>query len=59
MATPNTAFRLTPEDLALLDAVMEYTGVSSRSDALRYALRYWARKEGRDVKPKKKARTRR
>jgi hypothetical protein len=41
--------RLAAEDLAILDAIQERVGVFSRSDALRFALRYYAKAEGLDV----------
>jgi hypothetical protein len=46
MNTKQTPFRLTPEDLSLLDAVISHVGVRSRSEALRVVLRSYARTEG-------------
>jgi hypothetical protein len=55
MVTPNIVFRLTDDDLALLEEIRVFTGVRTRAEALRYALRYWRRHEGRAaVKPKPK-----
>lgn len=53
-----TAFRLTEEDIALLDAAKEHAGVLSRSEAFRYVLRAWARSEGIDLKRGRKPRKR-
>jgi hypothetical protein len=39
METKVTNFRLTDEDLETLDNLQEYRGLSTRSDALRYALK--------------------
>lgn len=64
MITKLTPFRLTPEDLVLLDACQEHVGVRSRSEAFRAVLRSYARSEGLLLKvthntpmktPKKKA----
>jgi len=49
-----TTMRLAAEDLAILDAIQESVGVFSRSDALRYALRYYAKAEGLGVAGKEK-----
>jgi len=46
-----TAFRLTDEDLALIDAAKRKSGMLSRADALRYVLRFWAEAVG--VEPSK------
>ena len=58
MATvKQTAFRFTAEDLALLDAIQQHTGISSRIDALRAVIRQYVRAEGIEVgKPKRKPR---
>lgn len=53
-----TAFRLTEEDLALLEAARERAGVLSRTEALRYVLRVWARTEGVELKRGRKPRKR-
>jgi hypothetical protein len=51
-----TAFRFTAEDLALLDAIQKHVGTSSRTEALRTLLRYYARAEGLEVgKSKRRA----
>lgn len=43
MATAKqTTIRLAAEDLAILDAIQVNTGLFSRSDALRFALRKYA-----------------
>ena len=50
-----TTMRLAAEDLAILDAIQERTGLFSRSDALRFALRHYAKTEGVELgaaKPK-------
>lgn len=44
-----TAFRLTDEDLAILDEAKRRSGMLSRADALRFLLRYWAKRERVDV----------
>jgi Arc/MetJ-type ribon-helix-helix transcriptional regulator len=44
-----TAFRLNDEDLAILDEAKRKGGMISRADALRFLLRYWARREKVDV----------
>ena len=56
MATAKqTTMRLADEDLAILDVIQERIGLFSRSDALRFALRHYARTEGIDIaKPKPK-----
>ena len=58
--TPATAFRLTPEDLAVLDALAEALsrkfGRQTRSDVLRIALRALAASEGVKVGTAKKKR---
>jgi hypothetical protein len=41
-----TAFRLTEEDLALLDEAKRRSGLLSRTEALRLVLREWARSVG-------------
>lgn len=41
-----TAIRLDDQDYALLDEVQRRTGLSSRSDALRYVLRQYAQQHG-------------
>jgi len=53
-ALKQTAFKLTKEDLALLDAAREHAGVLSRAEAFRYLLRYWARAEGMKVETKRR-----
>lgn len=49
MAMRQTAFRLTDEDLAILDAAKRKSGMLSRADALRYVLRFWAERAKVDV----------
>ena len=49
MAMKQTAFRLTDEDLAILDAAKRKSGMLSRADALRYVLRFWAERAKVDV----------
>jgi hypothetical protein len=41
-----TAFRFTAEDLVMLEAIREHTGVRSRVDALRAVIRHYVRSEG-------------
>lgn len=54
MATAKqTTIRFAPEDLAILDAVLERTGLFTRSDALRYIIRKFAESEGITVVPAK------
>jgi hypothetical protein len=55
--TTQTAFRLEDLDFAILDAVKQRMGFVARSDALRYVLREYARREGIEPgkpKPRKK-----
>ena len=56
MPLKQTAFRLDPEDFAILEAVKRHMGFAARSDALRYVLRDYARRENLDLgtKPKRK-----
>lgn len=55
MTMRQTAFRLTEYDFKVLDFIKKQMGFASRATALRYALRYHARKEGfKPTKPKKK-----
>lgn len=52
-----TAFRLTDEDVAILDEAQRRSGLITRSEALRLVLREWARASGVEVKvPRKRAR---
>jgi hypothetical protein len=51
-----TAFRFTDEDLAIIDAIQQYTGTGTRIDALRVALRGYQRAEGIEVPRSKGAR---
>ncbi len=44
-----TAFRLTDEELELLDVIQGETGIRSRMDALRTVLRYYAEAKGLPV----------
>lgn len=44
--TKLSAFRLTPDDLVILDACQDHVGVQSRSEALRAILRAYVRAEG-------------
>ena len=41
-----TAFRLTEEELELLDVIQGQTGIRSRMEALRTVLRYYAEAKG-------------
>ena len=58
MATAmQTTIRLGPEDLAILEAIQTKTGIFSRSDALRFALRRYAELDGIDfsaARPKRR-----
>ena len=36
-----TAFRLTDEDLAIIDTAKEYLGYADRTETVRYLLRQW------------------
>jgi hypothetical protein len=48
-----TAFRFTEEDLVMLEAIREHTGVRSRVDSLRVVIRHYVRCEGIQIgKPK-------
>lgn len=51
--TKSTAFRFTDEDLALLDAIQQHTGIRSRTEALRAAIRGYVRAEGIEVTKKR------
>jgi hypothetical protein len=59
MATAKTTtIRMTAEDLAILDAAQEKHGMVSRSEALRFVLRFYARGDGIEIgKPKPAKRT--
>lgn len=50
-----TTMRLSAEDLTILDAIQERTGLFTRSDALRFALRHYAKAEGIELGGKKSA----
>jgi metal-responsive CopG/Arc/MetJ family transcriptional regulator len=52
-----TAFRLAEEDIQILDAIKREMGFAARSDALRYALRQYARQHGLTVGKKPKRRS--
>ena len=53
--TKQSSIRFTDEDIAILDEVQHRTGLVSRSDALRFALRQHAIAEGFEcMKPKPK-----
>lgn len=52
MATAKTTtMRMTAEDLAILDAVQEQWGMVSRSEALRFVLRFYANEEKLKIAP--------
>ena len=40
------SIRLTDDDVAILEAIQERMGLFGASDAIRYALRYYAKTEG-------------
>jgi hypothetical protein len=44
--TKATAFRFTDDDLAILDAIQRYTGVRTRTEAVRMAIHHYVRIEG-------------
>jgi len=44
-----TAFRLTDEELELLEVIQGHTGIRSRMEALRTVLRYYAEAKGLGV----------
>jgi hypothetical protein len=54
MATAKqTSIRLTPEDVTILEEIQRRTGLLGLSDAMRFALRQYARAEGIEhAKPK-------
>lgn len=55
MATTRTAgIRLTDDDVLILDEIQARIGVVTQSDAFRFALRFWAKAEGFELKPKAK-----
>ena len=51
-----TAFRLSPEELELMDALATKVGVISRAEVLRVAIRKLARLEGLQLPPPRKKR---
>lgn len=55
-ASKITTMRLTPEDIAILDAVQNREGLMARSEALRHVLRHYAQTKGivLRAKPKRK-----
>ena len=54
MATvKQTAVRFTPDDLELLDALQRKTGIQSRTDVLRMAIRALAEAHGVTIEPAK------
>jgi hypothetical protein len=52
-----TAFRLTEEDLAILDEAKRRAGLVSRTEAFRLVLREWARASGVGPKPTARRKT--
>jgi hypothetical protein len=44
-----TAFRLTDEELELLEVIQGHTGIRSRMEALRTVMRYYAEAKGLEV----------
>jgi hypothetical protein len=52
-----TAFRLTDEELELLDVIQGQTGIRSRMEALRTVLRYYAESNGIETGKAEKAET--
>jgi hypothetical protein len=44
-----TTFRFTEEELELLDVIQGHTGIRSRMEAMRSALRYYAEAQGLQV----------
>ena len=60
MATAKiTTIRFAAEDLAILSAVQEQTGMFTQADALRYVLRQYAREHGIATDGKSKPRPKR
>lgn len=53
-----TTVRFTDEDIALLDAIQERTGIVSRAEILRRAIRVMAEQEGVQVKVPRQRRKR-
>ena len=54
-----TGFKLTDADLKLLEVAQEHYALPSRTEALRYVLRYWAQAEGVAMpKPKRRQKKR-
>lgn len=53
-----TTVRFTDEDIALLDAIQERTGIVSRSEILRRAIRVMAEQEGVRLKALRQGRKR-
>lgn len=49
-----TAFRMTDEDIAILDEAKRQSGALSRAEALRVVLRFWAESHGVKPKPRSK-----
>ena len=52
--TRQTSIRFTDDDETILLAIQERIGLVTHSDAIRFALRFWAKAEGVDTKPKAK-----
>ncbi|HMR08834.1 MAG TPA: hypothetical protein PKA88_23800 [Polyangiaceae bacterium] len=46
------SIRLAAEDVAILEEIQSRTGLFGLSDAMRFALRHYAKTEGIEVKPK-------
>jgi hypothetical protein len=53
------SIRLTAEDSAVIDEIQRRTGLIGVTDAVRYALRQFALREGIDLKPKPVAKKKR
>lgn len=46
------SIRLAVEDVAILEEIQHRTGLFGISDAMRFALRHYAKSEGIELKPK-------
>lgn len=53
------SIRLTPEDLVVVEEIQRRTGLVGLTDAVRFALRQYALREGIDLQPKSAAKKKR
>ncbi len=55
-STTQVAIRFTKDDLALIEAIQAKTGISTRTDVLRVAIRKFAASEGVELPASRKRR---